>query len=187
MSLPDGFGFVDVPGEQGNPVPLSTDLECAYCGTGLIYAGVGTKPKYCDEHKTAKSRKEPEAPKPVGRPSGKALRVTNAIESLEFVYKAAGIGVGYLDPSASAIVVDAAPSLAGSYRRMLETNEKFLKLFESADEKMAWLPIVIAHGQIVMAIMQRNSEAIATDSGMTTDNAFAYTTNSGRISDVPIV
>ena len=151
--LPDGYGFVDSPGEQGNPVPLTTDLECVYCGTGIMYAGTGSKPKYCEEHKTAKSRKEPETPRPVGRPSGRALKVNNAIESLEFVYKIVGTGIGYVDPVASATVTEAAPKLAGSYRRMLETNDKFLKLFESADEKMAWLPIVITHGQLIMAIV----------------------------------
>ena len=159
MSIPAGFEFVDAPGEQGNPVQTSQDLNCEYCGTGLIYGGVGRKPRFCEEHKRPQDRGEKEPSKPIGRPSGKGLRVTSAIESLEFVYKVAGTGLNYVDPVASKVVTDNATKLAESYRRMLETNDKFLKLFETADEKMAWLPIVITHGQIAMAIVASRADS----------------------------
>ena len=160
--VPDGFEFVDAPGEQGNPVPQTADLSCEFCGTGLIYAGRGAKPRFCDDHKRPQDRGEKPDAKPVGRPSGKGLRVANAIDSLTFVYNVAGTGLGYVDPVASKVVTQNASKLAESYRRMLETNDKFLKLFETADEKMAWLPIVITHGQIAMAIIATRNVPVPT-------------------------
>ena len=159
VSQPAGYDFVDSPGEQGNPVLTSTDLNCEYCGTGLIYAGRGTKPRFCDEHKKAKDRGEGEASKPVGRPTGKGASVARAVDTLSFVYKIAGTGLGYVDPAASAVVTANSDKLAQSYTRLLETNAKFLKLFETAEDKMAWMPIVIMHSQIVMAIVAAHNGA----------------------------
>lgn len=157
MSVPDGFDFVDVPGEQGNPVQTSTDLRCEFCGTGLIYAGRGAKPRFCDEHKTAKLRGEGES-RPVGRPSGKGAQVVRAVDTLTFGYRAVGTAVGYVDKSTSLVIVDAAPTLAASYTRLLETNDRFLKLFAEAEDKLAWLPILIAHGSLAMAIVAARAQ-----------------------------
>lgn len=75
------------------PPPASDDPVCLECGTPLVYAGRGRKPKWCDEHK----------PK---RTSGTHTRrgsgdVAQALAVLDGMYRGLTMGLMALSPSAA--------------------------------------------------------------------------------------
>lgn len=138
-----GFEFTDTVPEQGNPV-TSDDLACVTCGKPLIYSGHGRKPKYCDEHKRATS-----APKKSGR---NGAVVDRAIDELTALYGYGGQITKFKYPDIGEHVYQNREKLAESYRLLLESNARFRKLFQQWESKAAWLPILIAHGDVISAI-----------------------------------
>lgn len=143
MSESDGFEFVDAVPEAGNPVPAH-DLTCVVCGAPLDYSGHGRKPKYCDEHRPTRGAS--------ARTGKSSVLVDRAVNELTVAYGLIGQGAKFLDPVIGEMLFDSRGSLGESYRMLLETNKRFLKLFGQLESSAAWLPIIMAHGQLAMAI-----------------------------------
>lgn len=150
MTAPEDadFIFVDEVPETGNPVAVG-GLECETCGKPLTYGGRGRKPRFCDEHKRNATARTG------GR--GKSAVVDRAIVELRVLYGVAGKGLSYWDRGAGELVIDNSDKLAESYRLLLETNDKFRKLFADIENKAAWLPILMVHGDLIAAIMIRRA------------------------------
>lgn len=144
MSEPDGFEFVDAVPEAGNPAP-SHDLTCVVCGAPLEYSGHGRKPKYCDEHRPTRG-----STARTGRAS--STTVERAVNELTVLYGLIGQGVKFADNTIGERIFDSRDKLGESYRMLLETNKRFLKLFGQLESSAAWLPILIAHGELAMGI-----------------------------------
>lgn len=140
----DNFSFVDDVPEKGNPVS-SSDFQCEVCGTDLVYSGRGRKPKRCDEHKRGRSTTT------TTKRASTAI-VDRAVTEIGAVYAAAGLGLKFINPTASQIVYDNSDKLAESYRLLLETNARFRKLFMELESKAAWLPIITMHGELIANI-----------------------------------
>ena len=139
------FEFVDSVPDAGNPVETG-DLTCATCGTGLSWSGRGRKPKYCDEHKRRSGV-------PATSRKGSPAVVERAVDELKMLYAVGGQGLKFVNPIAGEAIVENSDKLAESYRLLLETNTRFRKLFQSMESKAAWLPIIIAHGDVIASIL----------------------------------
>ncbi len=59
MSITEQYVFADDEALDVDPPQPSTDLSCEVCGTPLVYGGRGRKPRYCDDHKPARSASIP--------------------------------------------------------------------------------------------------------------------------------
>lgn len=143
------YEFVDAVPEAGNPVK-GTDLTCEVCGTPLIYAGSGRKPKFCDEHKRATGSK-------TARRSSNAAVVDRAVSELTLLYGLAGGALKFVEPITGDAIYNNREKLGDSWRLLLETDARFRKLFADVESKAAWLPIIAVHGDLIASIMLSRS------------------------------
>lgn len=145
------FIFVDDVPESGNPVAkdIPPDFACEECGTPLTYAGRGRKPKYCDEHKPGRTGS---ATKSRGSSTGNLALIERAINELEAIYGISAQAIKFVDDRSGKIVYEDRRKLAESWRALLETNKKFRNAFAELEQKTAWLPVIMAHGDVAAAI-----------------------------------
>lgn len=109
--------------------PESTDLACEVCGTPLVYAGRGRKPKRCAEHKSSGS-----SAGSLGGPRGGAGRgsasVEQAVATLGNLYDA--VGLAFLlasteDYPAATIWTAQVPELQTRNRQILQGDPELVK------------------------------------------------------------
>lgn len=145
------FIFVDDVPESGNPVSkdVPPDFACEECGAPLTYAGRGRKPRFCDEHKPGRSSS---SGKPRGSSTGNLALIERAVNELEAIYGISAQAIKFVDERSGKIVYDDRRKLAESWRALLETNKKFRNAFVELEQKTAWLPVIMAHGDVAAAI-----------------------------------
>lgn len=138
--------FIDDAPEDGNPITPGPDFTCEVCGTGLTYGGRGRKPRFCVEHK-------PGAKSTSGSTRRSTISVDRAITELEMLHGMGGQAIKLvLSPRAGEIVYTEREKLAESWRMLLETNKRVRDMFTNLESKAAWLPMVIAYGDVMAAI-----------------------------------
>jgi hypothetical protein len=137
--------FLDDVPEAGNPAPVS-ELACIVCDAPLTYGGRGPKPKYCDDHRKSGT-------KSAGVSKGNVALIERAINDLTSAYRIGSGLLNYVDQTSAQIVMERADVLGESYRPLLQTNKQFLELFAKSEKTLSWLPIIMAHGDLVVSIM----------------------------------
>jgi hypothetical protein len=145
-----------------DPVTPKGDLLCAVCDTPLSWSGKGFRPKYCPEHKASRSHRP--AAESKAAPGPKASRnnaaVNRAVESLELLYGMTGTALRVtVAPALGGQVVDERVKLAESYRMLLETNARVRAWFAEVEGKAAWLPILVAHGDLAVNVLMASKVA----------------------------
>lgn len=145
---PESVTFLDDVPESGNPRPTSSDLRCLTCNIPLTYGGRGRKPKYCDDHKQTTHN----AGGGGGRTPNKAL-VDRAVSQLELAYQLSGSGLVFIAPVSGQVIARESTKLAESWRPMLESNKKLRDFFIKVEKTAAWLPLIMAHGDVALAIV----------------------------------
>lgn len=105
--------------ENGNQTQTSTDLACEVCGTPLVYAGTGRKPKRCDEHK--RSGKASSAGPSVSRSgAGRgSASVEQAVSTLGNLYDGVGLLFLFTSPAAAQQWTEGVPELQTRNRQIL--------------------------------------------------------------------
>ena len=147
--------------DEITPTP---DLTCKVCGAPLQRKPKGFQPVYCDEHKRGKGK----TGRPVGRPRKDGTppgsdstpkpaaprnnaAINRAISTLEMIYGMIGTGMTMtVAPGLGRQVVNSRADLAESYRMLLETNKAFRDWFAGVEDKAAWLPIIVVHGDLIV-------------------------------------
>lgn len=160
--------------DEITPTP---DLACKVCGAPLQRKPKGFQPVYCDEHKRGKGK----TGRPVGRPrkdgtppgSDSAPKtaprnnaaINRAISTLEMIYGMVGTGMTMtVAPGLGRQVVNSRADLAESYRMLLETNKAFRDWFAGVEDKAAWLPIIVVHGDLIVNyLLSRQLQAFEPD------------------------
>lgn len=149
----------DVAPEDRDVVKPKADPTCQECGEPLPWKGTGFRPKYCALHKPLRgpkgdkeSKSEDTRRKP-GRPAN-SVAVDRAISSLEMLYGTVGTGLRLsIAPNVGSALVGHREELAESYRMLLETNKAVRDWFSKAEEKAAWLPILVVHGDLIAQVL----------------------------------
>lgn len=142
--------YLDAVPEEGNPAGRA--FYCEECGTGISTPS-GRKPRVmlCDEHRK-------NAPKGTRSPGGSAVGATaalieRAISELQSGYSLIGSATKFIDPITGECIVDQKEALAESWRALLTTNKKLRDLFAKTEQGMAYLPLIVAHGDLIVKIM----------------------------------
>lgn len=142
--MAETYSFVDDVPEQGNPVPSGLPT-CVVCGADIDWAGRGRKPKYCPEHKPSRGASAASG-------KGSSAVVERAVNELSVFYGVIGQGIKFRNPPVGETVFQSRDKLAESWRMMLETNARFRKLFMKLESSAAIIPVLAAHGELIMAI-----------------------------------
>lgn len=152
--LPDGVDsltFIDDVPEVGNPVGAGI-YQCEECGREISTPS-GRKPKVmlCEEHRKTSGRQGSRQTRT--SPASTQALIDRAVTQLESGYRLVAAGAKFADAEAAGVIGDSADKLAESWRMMLETNKKFRDMFAKMEKTSAWLPVIVAHGDVASAII----------------------------------
>lgn len=165
----------------------SDDLACEICGTPLVYAGRGRKPKRCDEHK--RDRSGTDSTGSSGGTRGGAGRgsasVEQAVATLGNLYDAVGLGFLLTSPQAASVWTGNVPELQTRNRQILQGDPELVRSINRLGVKggkfafvaaQAWAltpAVMIAAADQKTKAQEKNNEraAKARRDKMRTDNA----------------
>lgn len=126
----------------------SDDLACEVCGTPLVYAGRGRKPRFCDEHKPGTSRPRASGP---ARGSG-GSQVEQAVQVMAGLYEGLNLAFFLADPTGRASMewVGNVEKLHDQNRQFLAQNPKLAKQIVKMGTSTGTAGFVFAQGMAVL-------------------------------------
>lgn len=131
---------------QTFPPTDDAPFRCEVCGTSLIYAGRGRRPRFCAEHKTKGAA--------ASARTGTSMRGLE--NSLADLYRGLGFGLNFVDPLAGMEVANSADALAHSWIVLAESNPKVRKWLMKITTGSGVGGVVIAHAMVAIPIMKRH-------------------------------
>lgn len=124
-------------------VPPSDDsLACEVCGTPLVYAGRGRKPKRCEEHKTSSTSS---SARTSSRGSVPDRELQQACDNLRQMYDELCAPLALVSPQAAGVWADRIDTLDKRNRVNLRNNRTLVKKINSTSERGGTLLFALSH------------------------------------------
>lgn len=126
------------PGATTEPPPYA--LTCETCGTPLLYSGRGRKPRFCDEHKPARSNSGN-----TGRGRNADKELDQACTTLADLYDVTVLPLALLSPEAANVWSMQIDGLNSRNRTILANNRDLVRKINSAGAKGGTTAFVLSH------------------------------------------
>lgn len=140
--LPELDDAAEVPG-----------IECDACGTTFQHSGRGRPPKRCPDCRAVRGRSAPSK----AEADDSAPRRARAIETLEKNLRTQlamlGVGIAFLDPFDSRVIITKADQGAKALANLAATNPKIRKLLETSIEGAGYLPVAMWAVSVALPIL----------------------------------
>jgi len=144
VTLPPDF---DEP--ASSDVPPDGDV-CVVCGTPLVYAGRGRRPRYCDEHKPGRSGTRSETTR--GTTGRTSKDVEAACAALHGLYEMVYYPLAAVSAPAAQVWSRAVDDLDKRNRLILSGDPKLARSIVASAEKGGVTALVISHAIAVVPV-----------------------------------
>ena len=149
----------DEPAQDWLPKAETTDLACELCGTPIVYAGRGRKPRFCVDHKPAASTPRAGGPRA-------SSDVNAAMSTLSACYDAVAMGLMLVSPTAAQVWASQVESLQEKNRVILTADRDLCKMINRGAASGGRYAFVAAHAAaltppLIIAVRERRATIAA--------------------------
>lgn len=122
----------------------SSDLTCETCGTPLVYAGRGRRPRFCDEHRRTSQPRTPGARSP-----SRATGVEDALARMEMAYGLVATGLMMVNPVAAAEFAGRIDGTQVLNRQAFDADPRLVKRINATSQNAGTLMFIGANVMLV--------------------------------------
>jgi hypothetical protein len=159
------------------------ELACEVCGTPLVYAGRGRKPRYCEDHRNRSGTNT--GPRIVtaggaSRASGKDARLR---QDLTTMLGSVGMALMLVESYDGLVVMDRTPATVDALMEVAAQNPKFRKTLEQMVTVSVWSQVSLAVAGIALPIAAHHGIIPVSQDAMAAQ--FLSETTRARLSQIP--